>query len=258
MSDNAPATQNGGDGSLVERVVMAGDLSKLTPRDRTLYYRAVCDSVGLNPLTRPFNYLQLSGKLVLYANKDCADQLRQLRGVSIHKVEREQIGGLFVVTAYARDKEGREDSDMGAVSTENLKGDALANAMLKAITKAKRRVTLSICGLGMLDETEVETIPEAAKVDAAEVEAIEPRQKPTDHITAEQWKALEAAAKRQLGTDAKAWLAARLLEANCKRAGEMTVADLQKAMTALAELAAADQSLADSFDESQRQPGDEG
>lgn len=31
---------------------------------------------------------------------------------------------------------------------------------MKAITKAKRRVTLSICGLGMLDESELETIKE--------------------------------------------------------------------------------------------------
>jgi hypothetical protein len=30
---------------------------------------------------------------------------------------------------------------------------------MKATTKAKRRVTLSMIGLGMLDETEVETIP---------------------------------------------------------------------------------------------------
>jgi hypothetical protein len=34
----------------------------------------------------------------------------------------------------------------------------LANALMKAETKAKRRATLSICGLGMLDETEVEDI----------------------------------------------------------------------------------------------------
>jgi hypothetical protein len=33
---------------------------------------------------------------------------------------------------------------------------------MKAETKAKRRVTLSICGLGLLDETEIETIPGAA------------------------------------------------------------------------------------------------
>jgi hypothetical protein len=38
-----------------------------------------------------------------------------------------------------------------------------ANTILKAITKAKRRVTLSICGLGWLDETEVEDIPAEAK-----------------------------------------------------------------------------------------------
>jgi len=32
---------------------------------------------------------------------------------------------------------------------------------MKAETKAKRRVTLSICGLGLLDETEVETVSTA-------------------------------------------------------------------------------------------------
>jgi hypothetical protein len=47
------------------------------------------------------------------------------------------------------------------VSIANVNGEARANAMMKAETKAKRRVTLSICGLGMLDETEVESIPEA-------------------------------------------------------------------------------------------------
>ena len=34
--------------------------------------------------------------------------------------------------------------------------------MMKAETKAKRRVTLSICGLGVLDETEVENVPHQA------------------------------------------------------------------------------------------------
>jgi hypothetical protein len=33
--------------------------------------------------------------------------------------------------------------------------------MLKAVTKAKRRVTLSLCGLGMTDESEVDSIPGA-------------------------------------------------------------------------------------------------
>src|SRR5690606_25662498 len=39
-----------------------------------------------------------------------------------------------------------------------LKGEALANLRMKAVTKAKRRVTLSICGLGILDESELDTL----------------------------------------------------------------------------------------------------
>jgi hypothetical protein len=66
---------------------------------------------------------------------------------------------------------------MGAVSIAGLKGDALVNATLKAITKAKRRVTLSICGLGMLDETEIDTIQDAKVVDDPVKEAPAPSQK---------------------------------------------------------------------------------
>ena len=40
----------------------------------------------------------------------------------------------------------------------------LANAQMKAVTKGKRRLTLSLCGLGWLDETEIETIPTAKAV----------------------------------------------------------------------------------------------
>ena len=45
------------------------------------------------------------------------------------------------------------------------------NAKLKAITKAKRRVTLSICGLGFLDETEIETIPTGVHSQPQQIEA---------------------------------------------------------------------------------------
>lgn len=147
--------------NVLEGVVIGGDLSKLSPEQRLSYYRAVCSSMGLNPLTKPFDYINLSGRLTLYARKDATDQLRKLHDVSITKLERERIDTIYTVTAYAQDKAGRQDSSIGAVNIENLKGDALANAIMKAETKSKRRVTLSICGLGMLDETEIETIPTA-------------------------------------------------------------------------------------------------
>lgn len=149
----------------VELALIQGDLSKLTPAERLAYYRAVCESLKLNPYTKPFAYITLNNKLVLYALKDCTEQLRKNNKVSINRLDKEIADGCYVVTAYATDKDERTDSSIGAVNIEGLKGEARANAMMKAETKAKRRVTLSICGLGMLDETEIETIPDARRFD---------------------------------------------------------------------------------------------
>lgn len=145
----------------IEQVLISGDLSRLTAEQRNIYYKSVCESLGLNPLTRPFDYITLNGKLTLYARKDCTDQLRSLRGISIRIVSRESAEGVTIVTAQATDKVGRIDESTGAVSVQGLRGEALANAVMKAETKAKRRVTLSICGLGFTDESEVESIPNA-------------------------------------------------------------------------------------------------
>lgn len=144
--------------SIMENVVADGDLSKLTPKQRVEYYHKTCESLGLNPLTRPLEYQRFNGKVVLYARKECTEQLRFMHKVSIYKMEKETFDGVFVVTAYARTADGKEDVSTGAVPIHNLKGEALANAFMKAETKAKRRVTLSVCGLGYLDENEVNTI----------------------------------------------------------------------------------------------------
>lgn len=148
--------------AIVERVIINGDLSKLTPDQRVQYYRSLCESVGLNALTQPFAYITLNGKLTLYALKGCTDQLRSLHKISVESLEKTTVDGIYVVTAKVKNGDGRTDVDDGAVNIASLKGENLANAMMKAATKAKRRATLSICGLGMLDETEVETIPGAA------------------------------------------------------------------------------------------------
>jgi hypothetical protein len=145
---------------VLEQVAVSGDLSGLSAAQRLAYYQAVCRSLGLNPLTKPFEYLTLNGKLRLYALRDCADQLRRLHGISIYITNRERLQDLYIVTARAKDKTGREDESTGAVALGTLKGDALANALMKAETKAKRRVTLSLAGLGWLDETELATIPQ--------------------------------------------------------------------------------------------------
>lgn len=160
------------------KVILEGDLSKLKPEEKVIYYKQVCDSVGLNPLTQPLAFIRFQGKEVLYAGKNCTEQLRDLHGISLKIVDRTKIDDLYVVTAEATNKTGRCDSSTGAVNLKGLVGDALANAVMKAETKAKRRVTLSISGLGFLDESETDSIPGAQKlnVDMETGEILEAKQ----------------------------------------------------------------------------------
>ena len=168
MSNELATAQSGSKviAAALEQVVVANDLSTLTPAQRLEFYSGICNSLGLNPLTRPFQYIVLNGKLTLYATKDCTEQLRKIYNVSITLTDKRFDQDVYIVTAQARTPDGRTDESTGAVTIGNLKGDARANALMKAETKAKRRVTLSICGMGMLDENEVATIAGATFVKA--------------------------------------------------------------------------------------------
>lgn len=150
-------------GDMLFSLIVDGDVSKLTPVQKVEYYSKFCESLGLNPLTKPFDYIRLQGKEVLYAKKDATEQLRKINGVSVTGMDSKQVSDVWITQVTVSDKTGRTDIATGAVSIKNLAGDGLANAVMKCETKAKRRATLSICGLGVLDEMELETIPASAK-----------------------------------------------------------------------------------------------
>ena len=175
----------------LEKVLLQGDLSSLKPEERIAYYRELCASLDLNPLTKPFEYLELKGQggkvsLTLYVKKDATDQIRNRRNASTRIVSREVVEGVYIVTAEASTPEGRKEESIGAVPIMKeggrwhksegrnefvgdgtfvpLRPEERANAMMKAETKAKRRATLSLFGLGMIDESEIETIRGARAV----------------------------------------------------------------------------------------------
>lgn len=152
------------DAKTLEAVMMNNDLADLTPEQRLNYYNAVCESLGLNPYTQPFQYLRLQGKLTLYARRDCTEQLRKKHNVSVQIISRERLDDVYIVTARATLPNGRIDESIGVVSLAGLRGNELCNAYMRAETKAKRRVTLSIVGLGWMDESEIETVSDAQRV----------------------------------------------------------------------------------------------
>lgn len=136
---------------VIASLVLNGDLSKLTPGQKVQYYRAMCNRLGLDPATQPFKLLKFEGKEVLYCDRSGVQQLNKLHKIS-HEVKRDEVvSDVYKVFARAIGEDGRFTESCGAVAVSGLSGKALANAMMSAETKAKRRATLDLVGLGMDD-----------------------------------------------------------------------------------------------------------
>lgn len=157
--------RNEDNGALLEKVITNNDLGGLSSLEKVQHIKNVCESLGLNPLTKPIQLIKFQGKEIAYFTKDATEQLRKNNNISIKIRDTKITEGIYIVIVDAKTQDGREDSSTGAITISGLKGDALCNAMMKAETKAKRRATLSICGLGFTDESEIETMHGAKKLD---------------------------------------------------------------------------------------------
>ncbi|MEI7670266.1 MAG: hypothetical protein WCJ33_09300 [Pseudomonadota bacterium] len=144
--------------AIIQSLILEGDISKMSQQQKVEYTTKLCERLGLNVLTNPFQIIKFQGKEKLYATKDATEQMRKLHEVSVVESTTEKLEDLIIVRVKVQDKTGRTDVGTGAVVTKNLQPDALANAYMKAETKAKRRATLSICGMGFLDESEFDTM----------------------------------------------------------------------------------------------------
>jgi len=155
------------DTEAMNQLLFYGDISALSQEDKGKYLFALCKSQGLNPWTRPFDFITLNGKLTVYANKGAAAQLADVRQISSEVVYEGplRIGdklneGIYQVSMKFTDSKSRVSFETGAVTIQGLQGEALSNAIMKCWTKCKRRGTLSHAGLGFPDEAELDSIPE--------------------------------------------------------------------------------------------------
>lgn len=170
----SPEQEEAGISALLH-VLGTGDLSKLSDRERAGHYARLCRSLGLNELSRPFDWIWFKDqqtnteKLVLYPNQSCTAQLRRQHHMRVQITRRDIVGELFVCEATAYTPDGREDVATKYVPLTNkygrLTGNMLANAMMKAETGAKRRVTLSMVGLSTPPDADEATSWRAATID---------------------------------------------------------------------------------------------
>jgi hypothetical protein len=153
----------------IEDALINGNLITLTPQERVSLYMQTCKSLKLNPLTKPFGYILFKGwgadseeKLVLYATRNCTDQLRSIYGASDvpGSLKREETSTELIAEIAVVGRNGRVSTDVGVVPKDGIRpGKEMANAKMKVVTKARRRATLALYGLGgIVDESELDTM----------------------------------------------------------------------------------------------------
>lgn len=156
----------------IDDLLQKGDFSGLTMRERSLFCYHLARKLGLDPLTKPFDFIVLNNKLTLYANRACSDQLRRIHRITsgiiyegpllIGDVKRDDVY-VVKVRLMEMSPDGqqvlRQEEAIGCISLLNKTGEEAANTIMKCHTKALRRGTLAFCGLGMPDESELSSIP---------------------------------------------------------------------------------------------------
>lgn len=262
--------------AIVHATIASGDYSRLDDAQRGDVVLALCRATGLNPLTKPFDFLKLQGKLILYANRNAGDQLAAQHRITrkiVRGPEIVDVGGkkLVLCVCEASTPDGRTEHATATVDLADPCG--LANVYMKAETKAKRRAALAVTGLSILDESEARDASpraEAANDTAPETKAElpPPAQKASDALAkailaAKGWDAAVALLPAQ--PDRAAGLA--LLERWQKRAAKATdAASAAKARAVLGTLPAWVRELAPVADDAEpadgyvvvREPGEEG
>ncbi len=154
--------------ALLSAVASGKDTRALSNDDRRALLASLNRQLGLNPLSGGVTFLLTNGRETLYVTKQGTDQIARrekltretLKGPCVETME-----GVKVVICQVRVKhpDGRAET---CTATLPFSAGGIVNDLMKVETKAKRRATLSLCGLGMLAEDEIETIPGARTVPA--------------------------------------------------------------------------------------------
>ena len=189
--------------SIMNKVILENDLSKLTEQERLQYAMAVCEHAGLDPVSQPLIYLTLKGKLSLYATKSATEQLTRIHKINLDVELLPDNDGVMVARCTAT----RHNGDGTIQSVTDYTGivkpkapEAYATAIAILSTKARRRATLAIVGFGLSDEGDA---PRGAEViDSAPAPQIERQLDDGDDELSQGWGALFGeAALRNISRD---------------------------------------------------------
>ena len=146
-----------------------GSIQHLANNEKRELLAKICNSLGLNQYIMPFRiYRNMEGHEFIYATKECCAELRHLHNINVLTESHSIIDGMVIASVSGNNKYGRVDHEIGAIDINSLQGQDRANAVMWAMTKAKRRLTLSLAGLGVLADVETRDMKEVIEYNVLE------------------------------------------------------------------------------------------
>jgi len=172
----------------LEAALGNGDLSKLSARQRLVWYNLRCQAAGLDPRTQPFQWIPVrGGGITLYPKPEAAHQLAQRHNLTVEFTRREMLPNeVLLVECMVVAPDGRRTRNVGLRSLKGLNPTDYANAYMATHTVAERRAIFAHCGLG-----NSEAAPEAGPGQTFQVDTA------TGEVIEESTPALPAAAEEQ-------------------------------------------------------------
>jgi hypothetical protein len=147
-------------------LMVTGNLAGMTMVQKAEFLGKLAEAEGIPAFPPPYVIIQDSqGKQKIVSTKSRAEALRNRDRIS---VKTSYFGPMRQGSEFNKDfweaqveasaPDGRVDTNVGIVFLGNLSGEARSNKMMAALTKAQNRVTYSICGASMPDETEADSM----------------------------------------------------------------------------------------------------
>lgn len=146
---------------VIAMVADGGDVTHLSNSDRRALLAKLTNYLHLNPHTQNFIFFKtLDGRYRIYATKECCSQLRHNLGINMwlsDPIYSPDANNPFTVSVKANgtNKYNRSSEEIGSVSLVDVPKQEYSNYTMFAVTKAKRRLTLDLSGLGVLADVEV-------------------------------------------------------------------------------------------------------
>lgn len=152
----------------VARFMTSGDLSRLPKATKDAFIVKLAEQIGIPPYPPPFAFVtDKRGKETLVPQKHLAQALRDKHGISTEITYQGplQLGDKFDESIYVVKMKGTlpsgrfaEEMGTGFFGGDSAVGRGKADEVLKTVTKAANRVTYSLLGIGLIDETEVDSL----------------------------------------------------------------------------------------------------